>query len=489
MSDEMTSAFFIAMKGHELITGKILKLRGWPEGKITRLAKEAAGQLAKHEPDEDTILTRLDQVRLQPNNYLIDPLFAELAREVLRRSKGEQPSEQPRERPLDYPIWGEAQIEKGARAQMEIAMRLPIAVAGALMPDAHMGYGLPVGGVLATDDAVIPFAVGVDIACRMRLSIYDEPLDLLGQRRQELQHTLISQTRFGMGSGWEGVPRPVHPVLDDPAWEETRLLKSLKGKAQEQLGTSGTGNHFVEWGILRLPFDAPDLGLKAGEYLALLSHSGSRGVGFKIANAYTEIALRLHPTLSQSLKHLAWLPLSNEAGQEYWRAMELAGRFAQANHEVIHRRVAGAIGLKEIAHIENHHNFAWREALPDGTEAIVHRKGATPAGAGVLGIIPGSMGDAGYLVRGKGAQNALNSASHGAGRKLSRRSALQSISKSARDTYLRERGIILLGGGIDESPQAYKDIEQVIAAQDDLIDIVGKFVPRIVRMADEPGDY
>ena len=146
------------------------------------------------------------------------------------------------------------------------------------------------------------------------------------------------------------------------------------------------------------------------------------------------------------------------------------------------------MGLKEIAHVENHHNFAWSESLPDAPKAIVHRKGATPAGPGVLGIIPGSMGDAGYLVRGKGAAGSLNSAAHGAGRKMSRRGALQSIAKKDRDAYLRERGITLLGGGLDESPQAYKNIEEVIAAQDDLVDILGKFTPRIVRMANESGD-
>jgi tRNA-splicing ligase RtcB len=232
----------------------------------------------------------------------------------------------------------------------------------------------------------------------------------------------------------------------------------------------------------------PKLKLKAGEYLALLSHSGSRGVGFKIATYFKDVAMNLHASLNQTLRHLGWLPLESEAGQDYWLSMELAGRYAQANHEVIHRSVSRAAGLEEIAHVENHHNFAWRETLPDGTTAIVHRKGATPAGAGVLGIIPGSMGDAGYLVRGRGVPNSLNSASHGAGRKMSRQGALNSISKKERDAYLRERGITLLGGGVDESPQAYKDIEQVINAQDDLIEILGKFVPRIVRMSDEPGE-
>jgi tRNA-splicing ligase RtcB len=127
--------------------------------------------------------------------------------------------------------------------------------------------------------------------------------------------------------------------------------------------------------------------------------------------------------------------------------------------------------------------------MPDGRNVIVHRKGATPAGKGILGVIPGSMGDPGYLVRGRGLSAALDSASHGAGRLMSRRAALESISKSSRDDYLRARGITLLGGGLDESPQAYKPIEKVIAAQQELVEVVGKFSPHIVRMADEAGEF
>jgi tRNA-splicing ligase RtcB len=169
--------------------------------------------------------------------------------------------------------------------------------------------------------------------------------------------------------------------------------------------------------------------------------------------------------------------------------MELAGRFASANHAIIHHSVADAVGLKEALVVENHHNFAWVEQLPDGRNVIVHRKGATPAGAGVLGVIPGSMGDPGYVVRGRGVNDSLQSASHGAGRLMSRRAAMESISRVTRDEYLHERGITLLGGGMDESPQAYKRIDSVIAAQNDLVDVIGKFMPRIVRMADEAGEY
>jgi tRNA-splicing ligase RtcB (3'-phosphate/5'-hydroxy nucleic acid ligase) len=305
-----------------------------------------------------------------------------------------------------------------------------------------------------------------------------------------LGKALLQQTRFGMNAQFDQYDRSQHPVLDDDAaWEATRLLKSLRTKAQQQLGSSGTGNHFVEWGIFQLYDDDAQLGLKAGRYLALLSHSGSRGVGYKIANTYTEIARKMHPKLDAGLQHLAWLPLESEAGEEYWLSMQLAGRFASANHQVIHHRVAATAGLTEVVVVENYHNFAWKETLPDGTEAIVHRKGATPAGQGVLGIIPGSMGDAGYVVRGKGDTASLQSASHGAGRKMSRKAAINSITKTARDAYLKERGIILVGGGMDEAPQAYKDIEAIIAAQDDLVEILGKFTPRIVRMADEPGDF
>src|SRR5579875_1151076 len=413
-----------------------------------------------------------------------------LAREIVKREASKPEAEVGlRDEPLDYAVWGAEQIEAEALNQMRRALRLPVAVAGALMPDAHVGYGLPIGGVLATSDAVIPYAVGVDIACRMRLSLYDEPPSILHEQGERLQKALLNWTRFGLDGKWDEHDLPKHDVLDDPAWESTRLLKSLKAKAQRQLGTSGSGNHFVEWGVFQLYDDDAQLGLKAGRYLALLSHSGSRGVGFKIANTYTEIAKRMHPSLDKTVQHLAWLPLASEAGQEYWISMEMAGKFASANHEVIHRRVAKAAGLVEMVKVENHHNYAWLETLADGTQAIVHRKGATPAGAGMLGIIPGSMGDAGYVVRGKGSGRALNSASHGAGRKMSRKQALVSITKTARDAYLRERGVSLLGGTLDESPQAYKDIEAVIAAQEDLVEIIGKFTPRIVRMADEAGEF
>jgi tRNA-splicing ligase RtcB len=472
-----------------MITGKILKARGWPEGKVIGLAKAAAERLERDGLTQDDILTRLDAVLAAPGDYLADPRYAALAHEVIRRTAPPPVAVTPRAEPAAYTVWGAESIEPAAVSQMEQALRLPVAVAGALMPDAHVGYGLPIGGVLAAHDAVIPYAVGVDIACRMRLSVYPVSPHLLGQRRNDFKRSLLTRVRLGQREEWERHDLPEHPVLDDPAWNATRLLKSLKPRARYQLGTSGSGNHFVEWGVFRLYAADAELGLEAGEYLALLSHSGSRSVGFKIANTFSEVAARERVGLDESLRHLAWLSLGSEAGQEYWLSMELAGRFASANHQVIHRRVSEALGLRESAVVENFHNFAWREKLPDGTETIVHRKGATPAGAGTLGVIPGSMGDAGYVVRGRGLAQSLNSAAHGAGRRMSRRAALNTITKADRDAYLRERGVTLLGGGMDEAPQAYKDIRSVIAAQDDLVEVIGVFTPRVVRMADEPGDY
>jgi tRNA-splicing ligase RtcB len=404
-------------------------------------------------------------------------------------------SEELRSEPLPYRTWGEAYVDPEARRQMDAALRLPVSVAGALMPDAHVGYGLPIGGVLATEGAVIPYAVGVDIACRMRLSVYDVSPIIIQQKIGQFKKALMEQTRFGAGAKWNRSQQVEHEVLDDPAWDATKLLKSLKDIAYDQLGTSGTGNHFVEWGNLTIENDDKELGLKAGSYLALLSHSGSRGVGFKIANHFSQLAMNYHPNLDKSVRCLSWLPLDWHEGQEYWQSMDLAGRFAAANHYVIHQRMAKAVGLKPTLAVENHHNFAWKESIPAPAgfsdperDVIVHRKGATPAGKGVLGIIPGSMGDAGYLVRGRGEPESLNSAAHGAGRAMSRRAALNSITKPERDRYLKERGVTLLGGGLDESPQAYKPIETIIGAQSDLVDIVAKFTPIMVRMADEPGD-
>ncbi|MFN3705781.1 MAG: RtcB family protein [Thermoflexales bacterium] len=385
---------------------------------------------------------------------------------------------------LPFAIWGEPLVDEASKQQMHNAMRLPITVAGVLMPDAHVGYGVPIGGVIATEGAVIPYAVGVDIACRMRLSVFDAPPALLQQQRDRLARILREHTRFGAGAEWKPVQSDA--VMDDPDWEALPLLRALKDKAARQLGTSGSGNHFVEFGELEVV--QPGDGFPPGRHLALLSHSGSRGVGYQIAEHYSRVARAQHPELTGELAHLAWLDIGSAAGQEYWLAMNLAGKYAAANHQVIHRRIARACGLQVITTVENHHNFAWLETLPDGRQVYVHRKGATPAHRGALGVIPGSMGDPGFVVRGRGSPHALNSASHGAGRRLSRNQSFRQLSARERDAYLRERGVVLLGGGLDESPQAYKNIHAVMEAQADLVEIVARFYPRLVMMTDDPRD-
>ena len=160
----------------------------------------------------------------------------------------------------------------------------------------------------------------------------------------------------------------------------------------------------------------------------------------------------------------------------------IAGRFASANHYIIHQRVAAAVGLKEVGVVENHHNFAWKETLQNGQDVIVHRKGATPAHKGEMGIIPGSMTTAAYLVSGKGVNDALNSASHGAGRAMSRQKAKENMTNSTMKKMLSDAGVTLIGGSVEENPLAYKDIEVVINAQKELVEIEGKFLPKIVRM-------
>ena len=384
-------------------------------------------------------------------------------------------------RTAPYRIYGSG-LEPTALEQMENACRLPVAVAGALMPDAHQGYGLPIGGVLATENAVIPYAVGVDIACRMKMSVLDRAVTALSIQQDELKRALERETRFGVGAEYR--QRRVHEVMDAD-WGVTPVTARLKDRAWAQLGTSGSGNHFVEFGVLTV-LD-PAVGLERGDYLALLSHSGSRGTGAEVARHYSSLARKLHKELPGQLAHLAWLDLSSEPGREYWAAMELMGRYAAANHALIHRQIVGALGARVILDVENHHNFAWRErhTLPDGRvrEVIVHRKGATPADRGVLGIIPGSMADPGYVVRGRGVEESLRSASHGAGRRMSRTKARATFSRADLRRVLEERGVTLLSAGLDEAPMAYKDIDEVMAAQSGLVDKVARFEPRLVKMA------
>ncbi len=383
--------------------------------------------------------------------------------------------------PRGFKSYGSKHIEHPAKQQMELAMRLPVALQGALMPDAHAGYGLPIGGVLAVDNAVIPYAVGVDIGCRMSLSVFQESPQHLQRYAHQAKEAIMEFTHFGINGGLGFVQE--HEVLDRPEFREIPLLRPLHGKAVRQLGTSGGGNHFVEFGDLEL-FSDNVLGLPEGRYMSLLSHSGSRGLGAEIAKHYSAAA-RERCKLPREAQHFAWMDMSSAEGQEYWQCMNLAGAYAEACHERIHANLSKAMGLRGIANVSHHHNFAWKEILPDGREAIVHRKGATPAHAGEAGIIPGSMTTAGYLVRGKGVPDALYSASHGAGRAMSRQKAKDNFTRSELNKTLSTAGVTLIGGSVEEAPKAYKDIDRVMEAQSALVEIHGRFMPRIVRMNKE----
>ena len=387
------------------------------------------------------------------------------------------------ENPLPYVLYGAEHIEEGARKQMDIAMRLPVTAAGALMPDAHQGYGLPIGGVLATRNAIIPYGVGVDIGCRMALSIFDLSAAYFNENEAKFKRELIAHTKFGAGHGFQGQYKSDHEVLSREEFNLTPFIRNLHDKAYSQLGSSGGGNHFVEWGIIEFEKRDEVLNIEKGSYLALLTHSGSRGFGATVAGYYTKLA-KENCKLPAEAANLAYLDLQSEAGMEYWLAMNLAGDYASACHEIIHQKLTKAIGAEVLAKVENHHNFAWKENW-NGEEVIVHRKGATPAGKGVMGIIPGSMTAPGFLVRGKGVADAINSASHGAGRQMSRSKAFKSITKEEMRAVLKNNSVTLIGAGLDEAPMAYKDINLVMEAQKELIDVVAKFTPKMVRMADD----
>lgn len=467
--------------GKYTIKTKDLSKAGYTDNVSRSVAITLVNRYLKHMPKE-AVLRLLVELKNNPEVFLDDPALAPLAQtfiEVVEEHNFTSYALLPESKP--YKIYGGKEIEGIAKRQMELAMKLPITVQGAMMPDAHAGFGLPVGGVLATDNAVIPYAVGVDIGCRMALSIFDLPEKYLQTHSYELKKAIGEFTHFGMEGGLD-IPQE-HDVLDRAEFHATDLLRKLHGKAVKQLGTSGGGNHFVEFGIIELYENNP-LNVLPGKYVALLTHSGSRGLGATIAKHYTEIAMNTCK-LPREAQQLAWLILDSEAGQEYWMSMNLAGDYAKACHDRIHYNLSKAIGEKPIIKVENHHNFAWEDILFDGRKVVIHRKGATPAHHGELGIIPGSMTTSGYLVTGKGVEESLYSASHGSGRRLSRGKAKESFTMSSMKKMLSGAGVTLIGGTTEECPLAYKDIETVMQSQSSLVDVHGKFMPKIVRMNKE----
>lgn len=466
------------LKAMSILKTKELSKIGYTNDKARSLVINTISKSFKHHT-KTQIIELLTNIKNRPEDYIQDEKLSLIAKTFMSDVKEcHFKSYNLLQETGMLKIYGGKEIDHGAKKQMELAMSLPVVAQGALMPDAHTGYGLPIGGVLATENTVIPYAVGVDIGCRMSLTIIDETDSFFKRYSHQAKLALKKYTHFGMEGALE--IQPEHEILDSPLFKETELLQKLQGKAYRQLGSSGNGNHFVEFGSIEL-FENNTLGLPAKKYMALLSHSGSRGMGANIAQYYTKIAMDTCK-LPREAERLAWLDMNTQAGQEYWLSMNLAGDYAKACHDVIHNSLLKALGLEALANVENHHNFAWKEQLSDGKEVIVHRKGATPAHQGELGIIPGSMTSAAYLVMGKGAENSLNSASHGAGRAMSRHKAKNNMTVSALKKMLASADVTLIGGSVEENPLAYKDIEKVMNAQKDLVEVQGKFMPKIVRM-------
>lgn len=465
------------------ITGKELRAIGYPQGPVISVAINVMHKNYKHH-NKEKVLELLKKILEAPAAYKDDGVLALIAEKLLHtlhKDKGDHTGGVQvslHSSGIPFNVFGSEHIEEGAMHQMYTAAKLPVAVAGALMPDAHSGYGLPIGGVLATHNAVIPYGVGVDIGCRMCLSVFDmDPKELLKKENYFIRE-LNEATLFGSGQQFDHAAD--HEVMDRPEFGALPLLKNLHGRAWKQLGSSGSGNHFAEFGVVEISQKDEILGIDAGTYIGLLSHSGSRALGAAIANHYTKIAKQKR-RLPGEAANLAWLNLDEEAGMEYWISMNLAGDYASACHHIIHAKLAGQLGTKAMKMVENHHNFAWKEVW-EGKEVIVHRKGATPAGKNVLGIIPGSMTANGFIVKGKGEEASVNSASHGAGRLMSRTRAMQFVTESALKQELKKHGVKLIGGGLDEAPFAYKDIHTVMQSQQQLVEVVGKFAPKIVKM-------
>lgn len=376
------------------------------------------------------------------------------------------------------------------------------AAAVALMADGHLGYVMPIGGVAAYRNMVSPVGVGFDIACGVAALQTTLTLGDVGGRRElgQLADAIQTTLSFGIGRRNASDDAPVdHPLFDDPAWSAVPASRreELRSKARQQLGTIGSGNHFVD--IL-----TDDEGA-----IWIMAHFGSRGLGHTIASAF--MALGQGREWGERVpEREVLLDIDQPMGQDYWALMELAGTYAYAGREWVVRKVAELMGTGERRIVHQHHNSAWKEThdLGEGPEElVVVRKGATPAFPGQAGAIGGSMGDDSVIVEGTRAEEAsadtadlqrraLYSTVHGAGRVMSRTEAAGKrhrrtgevirpgrIAREMLDEWLSEKGVILRGGGLDEAPMAYRRLTDVLAAQGDTIRVRHVLRPLVVVMA------
>lgn len=385
-------------------------------------------------------------------------------------------------------IFGEIEqhIPANAVDQMYTVMRLPMATKGALMPDAHYGYAMPIGGVAALENAISPSFVGYDISCMVQLSILDMDVKTFEADRRQVAKGLRNVTAFGMGSDFKG--KREHEVMESDTWREVNSAAKLKSLAQKQLGSSGGGNHFADLVVIEMLSEMGDH-VTGDKLVGLLTHSGSRGTGHKLATHYVKQAAAYTKHIAKGVpKGYEWLPLDHELGQEYLAAMTLMGEYARANHDLIHDHFCKEAGVKTVDRVWNRHNYVWIEG--EGKSAsVIHRKGATPADKGQLGLIPGTSGTASYLVRGLGNEESMNSSSHGAGRFHSRTQAKKAHDEKRFQKHMTEGDILHFGLAPDETFMAYKDIEMVIGLQTGvLIDPIARMTPRVVIMGGKSDD-
>jgi len=368
----------------------------------------------------------------------------------------------------------------------------------ALMADGHLGYVMPIGGVAAYRDQVSVVGVGFDIACgnaAIRTDLTLDPSSDLASRRHEIADEIQRVLSFGVGRKNMSDDAPVdHPLFDDPAWDAVpyQARAGLRQKARAQLGTVGSGNHYV------------DVFVDEGGAIWVGVHFGSRGFGYTIASGF--LALSQNQAWGARVpEREVLLGLGQPIGHDYWSLMSLAGQYAYAGREWVARKVVALLGGRELELVHNHHNFAWRETH-GGDEMIVVRKGATPAFPGQKGFVGGSMGDNAVIVQGTSADDAavrelqtgaLYSTVHGAGRVMSRTAAAGkrnrrgrqlsrgAISPQMMHTWVRDKDVVLRGGGVDESPHVYRRLPEVLAAQRGTIEILHTLKPLIVVMAGE----
>ena len=364
----------------------------------------------------------------------------------------------------------------------------------ALMADGHLGYVMPIGGVAAYDDKVSVVGVGFDIACGNAAIRTDLEYAALAPRLPELADEIQDTLSFGIGRKNRADDAPVdHALFDDPAWDAvpgTHERDRLRARAREQLGTVGSGNHYV------------DVFADEEDRIWVGVHFGSRGFGFGIANGF--LALGQSRAWGERVpEREVLLDLSQPVGDAYWSLMNLAGRYAYAGREWVARKVVALLGGREVDLVHNHHNFAWKETH-GGRELVVVRKGATPAFPGQRGFVGGSMGDDAVILAGAEPddeatralqQDALFSTVHGAGRVMSRTAAAGkrtrkgrvikpgAVSPAMMQAWVKEKGVVLRGGGLDESPQVYRRLGDVLAAQGATVRVLHTLRPLIVVMA------